>query len=298
MLLRISPPDVAVEVFDDGRPLHADLPWTAPREEIAVWRADTPDGSFLRARYEGADESVAEFVVDGAGARVWASLSPEVLWEEAAELLLGPVFSVVLSHRGLTCLHAAVLQVHGRVVALAGSKGAGKSTTALALLRAGASVVSDDVAVLRDVDGWVGVAVGPPRLRVKREVADALGVAYEDLVPMWVHEDMRPAKRYAEVPVAASGDDDVVPLDGIYVLGARGSERVAVHRVAAIEALPRLMTLRHLGDYAAPDAQARDFAALADVAARVPVFDLVRPEGLETIDEVVRAVLGDVPASA
>ena len=58
------------------------------------------------------------------------------------------------------------------------------------------------------------------------------------------------------------------------------------------------MTLRHLGDFVAPGAQSRDFALLADVAARVPVFDLVRPEGLETIEQVVATVLGDVRTPA
>jgi hypothetical protein len=264
------------------------------REPVSVWRAETPEGSFLRVRYEGADGSVAEFVVDGAGERVWASLSEGVLWEEAAELLLGPVFSVVLSHRGLTCLHAAVLQVDARVVALAGSKGAGKSTTALALVGAGATVVSDDVAVLRDAGNRVGVAVGPPRLRVRREVAAALGVAYDSLVPMWVHEDSRPEKRYAEVPVAGAGSGDVVGLDAIYVLGARDADAVSARQLSAVEALPRLMTLRHLGDYVARDAQASDFATLARVVESVPVFDLHRSEGIETVEQVVATVRGDV----
>ena len=57
--------DVTVEVTDDGRPLHADLPWAAVREGLPIWRADSAGGSYLRVRYEGADGSVAEFVVDG-----------------------------------------------------------------------------------------------------------------------------------------------------------------------------------------------------------------------------------------
>jgi hypothetical protein len=289
-----APADVVVE---SGLP-EAGLRWRQVREPIPVWRAKTTEGSFLRVRYDGADGSVAEFVVDGGGTRVWFSLSEGVLWEEAAELLLGPVFSAVMSHRGHTCLHAAVLQVHARVVALAGAKGSGKSTTSLELVRRGAAVVSDDVAVLAAVDGRVRVAVGPPRLRVRREVADALGVSYDSLVPMWVHEEARPEKRYAEVPVASPGSDGLVPLDAIYILGARDGDAVSARRLSAVEALPRLMTLRHLGDFVAPDAQARDFTTLADVATRVPVFDLVRPDGLETLDQVVATVLDDVRSPA
>jgi ABC-type dipeptide/oligopeptide/nickel transport system ATPase component len=191
-----------------------------------------------------------------------------------------------------------VAERDGRVVALAGAKGAGKSTTALALVRNGASLVSDDVAVLGEADGRVAVAVGAPRLRVRREVAESLGVSYDELTAMWVHEDERPAKRYAEVPVAAADGDGLVALDAVYVLGARDADAVSARRLTAVEALPRLMALRHLGDFAAPDAHARDFAALADVAERVPVFDLVRPDGVETIDQVVATVLGDVRSPA
>ena len=91
-------------------------------------------GSWLRLRY--AFEDVwAEFVVDGRGQPVWVSRSENVLLSEVTELLLGPVFSCIAAQRGLSCLHASVVRLDDRVVAVLGPSGAGKSTTALRLCR-------------------------------------------------------------------------------------------------------------------------------------------------------------------
>lgn len=60
-------------------------------------------------------------------------------------IVLGPVMALALERSGLLCLHGSCVVMRGHAVAFLGGKHFGKSTLALALVRAGAQWVSDDL---------------------------------------------------------------------------------------------------------------------------------------------------------
>lgn len=62
--------------------------------------------------------------------------------------ILGPVFGLLLHLRGLLVLHASALLLETGSMILLGDKGAGKSTTAAAMMAAGMKLLSDDLAVI------------------------------------------------------------------------------------------------------------------------------------------------------
>ena len=83
--------------------------------------------------------------------------------------------NLAMLQRGHLCLHATVVEVGGRVLALGGASGAGKSTTAAALHLRGHPVLVDDVAV---IDLRRGVPWVLPYRRVAlltEDTLDALG---------------------------------------------------------------------------------------------------------------------------
>lgn len=63
--------------------------------------------------------------------------------------LLGPVLSLLAHRRGKLVLHGSAVMIDGQAHVFLGDKGDGKSTTALALVKAGCPLVSDDVIVLQ-----------------------------------------------------------------------------------------------------------------------------------------------------
>jgi len=74
------------------------------------------------------------------------SQKPETIpISDVESFLLGPILGAVLRLRQRMCLHASVMEYDGKAFAMVGNKGAGKSTTAAALLQAGARLVSDDI---------------------------------------------------------------------------------------------------------------------------------------------------------
>jgi serine kinase of HPr protein (carbohydrate metabolism regulator) len=71
-------------------------------------------------------------------------------------------------------LHASAIAVGGRGVLLSGPSGAGKSDLALRLIDRGAQLISDDVTLVRRVDGSLR-ASPPERIKGKLEVR-SLGI--------------------------------------------------------------------------------------------------------------------------
>lgn len=82
----------------------------------------------------------------------------------------GVGLAILLHQRGLTVFHATAVEVDGVAVAIAGSKGAGKSTTAAALVARGHRLISDDVLAI-DAEGYA--LPGWPEIKLFRHVADA-----------------------------------------------------------------------------------------------------------------------------
>jgi hypothetical protein len=111
------------------------------------------------------------FTIDLKGQEV--SLCPQApVTPERLPRLLHAFVPKILSLRGHFVLHAAAVAIDGRVLAFSGLSGAGKSTTAAALVAAGAVAVCDDQLVLvpdstpvrvsrgaeATIDGWIASA--------------------------------------------------------------------------------------------------------------------------------------------
>ena len=87
------------------------------------------------------------------------------------------VIPVVLLARGYEALHASAVVVPQGVVALCGTSGTGKSTTALAIAADGASHYSDDTVVYQVVDGRPVAARLPFPVRVDDAAREVVGSA-------------------------------------------------------------------------------------------------------------------------
>lgn len=196
--------------------------------------------------------------------------------------LVGRVLATALHLDGWLPLHgSAVLAGDGGVAFLA-PKGAGKSTLALALVRAGARLLTDDTLPVEPgarPRAWPGVH--SVRLR-----ADALQDGGPATTVLTTHEGKRvltgfPATRIASEPV---------PLRALYLLGPDGPaltrrELQATH--AAIAVVGHVKIGRMLG----ADATAVMLSRTAAIVAHVPVFHLAMPRDLAQLDACASDVL-------
>jgi hypothetical protein len=191
-------------------------------------------------------------------------------------------------------LHGSAVAVDGRAIALVGGRGAGKSTTAYALVREGATLVADDLTVLVDGDGPPRIEGGDSRVRLNLDAAalngESLNGASGDHEAL-EREHAWPPLDKREVPLPTHRADSL-PLSAIYVLGSREPEGVTeVTEEAPPLALTSLMSNRYATYILGPSDHARDFAALARLAGQVPVYRVRRTDSLDDLPGLARTLL-------
>lgn len=235
--------------------------------------ADLVVAGRLRIRASGGNQ----MVVDAA---------PGVPDGEILTYLFGPAFSALLHQRGTPPLHAGAVALGEGAVAVAGASGSGKSTTVRALLQAGARLLTDDQTVVQGPSATV-----------------APGLAAVKLWPAAAARfDERPRERDRVAPgrdkfhlgvASARMADAPVPLRAVCILAPRAEQ--GAPRLERLRPPQAIMALGGLAHHAyVADAMGRRraiFLLAAELAGRVPVFVLHRPDDLARLDEVAESVI-------
>ena len=99
---------------------------------------------------------------------------PDVLHEMVRAIILGPVMALALQQSGILCLHGSAVTLGEEAVAFLGPKHYGKSTLALAMVAAGARLLSDDLVAIKP-DASPVVLPGVHSVRVRKDIAERLG---------------------------------------------------------------------------------------------------------------------------
>jgi len=201
----------------------------------------------------------------------------------ACALVIEMARSWLEAQPGRLCLHCAAFESDGRLIVLAGTNRAGKSTLAAALGAAGARLYCDDMLPL--TPEGLGIALGvPPRLRLPlpEGVADSLaGTAARAMVSA---DD-----RYGyALPPGLAAHADMAPLGGIVLLDRLPAAPTRFHPVARNEALAHLLLRNLYRDIGPGDAIAR----LLPLAEGVPAIRMVYSD----IDDAVGRLLALHPA--
>jgi len=232
------------------------------------------------------------FAVERRGREVWADWPENYTLEDACTYLLGPVIGFVLRLRGLTCLHASAVAVGEHAIALVGSPGAGKSTTAAAFAQCGLSVIADDVVALAEDGESFLVPPGYPRVNLWPDSVRALFGSEEALpriTPTW-------DKRYL-----ALGDNGLgfaskpLPLGAIYLLSAREAALTApvVEEVAGGDALFALVANTYVNYLLDRDMRSREFDVLSRVVAGIPIRRVRPPDDPSAVFDLCEAIAAD-----
>jgi hypothetical protein len=235
-------------------------------------RAWDMDGGYLRFL----TNERAEFVVDRQGTQIWVH-APESSASDIGDYLVGPIFALMLRRRGRFCLHASVVCLEGRALALLGSEGAGKSTLAAVFAMQGHVVVADDLAALIEHEGALFIPRGPayvrPRTGAVEHAAAMLGLSGRlkrspDPEFLDLHLD-----NIAHCDGPASDVDQPVPLAAIYVLDRQllPSDTCAIDSLSGPEAVLTLLAHSWATRPLARESRGAELDLLTRVAADIPL---------------------------
>lgn len=233
---------------------------------------------------------IARFQIDG-GREVRVQPYPDADERSIVLFLLGSALGAVLHQRGFLVLHANAVLVDGGAVLLAGHSGAGKSTTAAALLERGYEVLADDVTALDEAGGF---AAGVPRLKLWKDALGKLDMTLEGL------EQLRPQidKYQLPLPSRRAPKKGSLPVKAIYILSSANELEPDKFELKRIEGTTKFIALQNqtyrphfmtgLG------LKPRHLKLCAALAARTPIARITRPTTRFNATALARRILEDL----
>lgn len=267
---------------------------TLPDYPDARYLGEDQAGSKAKVRlYRHADgyrlefDDVGSYDVSGDGTEILWRPGPDVRMSLVREDVVGRALAVVYHLRGIFCLHGSAVEIGGQGIAFLAPKYHGKSTTAQAMIDAGARLASDDT---------VPVDPGPPAIMHP-------GV---HRVRLWNDSEARLVRREEDggTPKSKNAMDappdgklmfESVPLAALYLLAPvkPAPDRPAARRVHLPDIPAALSLITHaklgpmLGKSEAPVALDRAVA----IARKVPVYRLEVVRDFDRLPEVIGQVM-------
>lgn len=228
------------------------------------------------------------FRIDDAGGRITVHF-PNGTVEDMATYLLGPILAFIVRLRGALALHAGAVTIDGAAYVITGVAGAGKSTTTAAFLDRGATLLTDDVAVI-DWDGDTPrVQSGYPRVRLWNDSAEALYGSAEALpllTPTWSKRFVDARQKFASEPI---------PIGAIVVLAARHAAPPRVRRLRGHEAAMALLARTSMTHLLDPSQRRNELGEVTRLVERIPVIEVTPRDDLhatgELLDTIAAAIL-------
>jgi energy-coupling factor transporter ATP-binding protein EcfA2 len=232
---------------------------------LKAWRLS--DSSGFKLKYSDG----IEFIIDEQGNNIWAKWPSDMTLEDTTVYLLGPVLGFVLRLRGRICLHASVICVDDHAVALVGSAGSGKSTTAAAFAGLGYPILTDDVAAITGDAECFTIQPAYPHLRLWPKSVDMLygdALALPKLVPNSAWD-----KCYLDLTSKPNSFQMLpLPLGAIYILNERSSSTAApfIEPMSAADGIIALVTNSYATYLLDRSLRGSEFNLITRLASKIP----------------------------
>jgi hypothetical protein len=230
--------------------------------------------------------NIVSFDISARGDEIGLNAGPEVPYELISSALLGPVLALALHASGRLCLHGSSVTIGDEAVAFLAPKHYGKSTLAMALVAAGASLVTDDTLAV----GAESAALAWPGVHSVRLWDDSLAS-----LPRLQGRITGNGKRIVVDFPASSIRATPIPLNAVYVLRPvrPDSSRPAVQRdrLPSIDSALALVAHTKIGALAGNEEAAVLLRRCVELARAAPVYALHVARGFDQLDEVVGRIM-------
>ncbi|MEY4571813.1 MAG: hypothetical protein RLZ10_1024 [Bacteroidota bacterium] len=201
---------------------------------------------------------------------------------------LSNVFAAILIQRKQIPLHAAALKVDNRLVLICGHSGAGKSTLLASLIKRGFTLFSDDVCVpVADTSQGVFMHSSYPMMKFWKDTYTSFSfLGAPDI-------QLRPGIDKAGFYFHDQFDiNSYKPLVVFFIEKSADVSELCIREVKGVELFQKLEANAYRGEYlGSVDLRQEHFELFADLANQVKGYLVVRPEDLNSVDEITDLVV-------
>ncbi|NMH75305.1 aldolase [Bacillus sp. RO2] len=213
-------------------------------------------------------------------------------FEDAAEdhirlYLLGTCMGAILMQRRILPLHGSAISINGKAYAIVGDSGAGKSTTASALLKQGYQLISDDVIPVSFNEKNIPmVTPAYPQQKLWQESIDEFGMESSNFRPIIDRET-----KFA-IPVDSQFCNKLLPLAGVFELMKTEDESLQFSSVTGLERF-HLLFQHTYRNFFIPRAGLMDwhFQTSAKMVNKMSFYRIQRPTSHFTANEITDFIL-------
>ena len=245
---------------------------------------------------------ILRFYIRNDGSEVISEKPKAIPTSDVESFLLGPILGAVLRLRQRMCLHASVMEYEGEAFAMVGNKGAGKSTTAAALLDAGARLISDDIAVFKlAFESTATVYPGYPGIRLMPDALSSFDLNQSDYAQVVSTSD----KRYVPLNEKDLARDiksdwqfqaDPCRLHTVYTLNSRQSDlcKAQFNRLSQSQSLMALAPHAYGRSGTNQGQREEEFEFMAQLSRNTIITSVDCPDKLVLLPNLAEDILADV----
>ena len=273
-------------------------PWTGPDDapvEIEFrLRAVAPlqDPGDSRSRFEVLGPDAIVFLIRGIG-RVMIEQGRRVVFDAFPNVdpltlrtnFIGIIQAVLWHQRGYLPLHGSAVAVGDHAIAVAGPSEAGKSATAAALTTRGYPLVADDLTVIDWQPEQPLVFPAYQKLRLQRDACDELNLFGTAVA------EAHPSREKYVLSTEASPSNAPVPITDIFMLADERGSEFSAQKLGPVLGVQNLLTSIHMLEAAnALGLQKQVFSAINAIVAKVQLWRIVVPDGLDRLGETADSI--------
>lgn len=220
------------------------------------------------------------------GQEIIIDLEEDVSENIIREVLLGPVFAVLLHQRGNLVLHSSAVSMGNNAIAFLGDAGFGKSTISMAMYNRGYSIITDDVLAINLDD--TGAPVTYPSFPViKLESSELTNEKYNIKI---LSKDKEQEKNF--IYIGRDFSTSPIPVKILYIL--KRSNQVGIETIETQNALKELLKHSYCLKLFQNEEKAINLFQCANIIENIKVKVLNIGNSLEKLPEVVDMVEKDV----
>ncbi|HLO58219.1 MAG TPA: hypothetical protein VK179_05730 [Bacteroidales bacterium] len=209
---------------------------------------------------------------------------PKAVSKDIAAFLTGTCFGALLHQRKLLPLHAGTVVFKNRCLVFMGLSGAGKSTLAAAFLKAGATLVADDISVIDFSGERPAVRPAFPAIKMWQDSLKHLDYATDGLVS--VREELKkfymPVLQFSEIPV---------PVDTLFILNSYNKPDALIKSIEGMDKFQAVIRHTYLfRGIPKTGLEQNHFILAGKLITTIPLFMLSRPDSHFNTDNLLELI--------